>query len=311
MLKRELENLDDDILVLRNAGYTVVVDPQGSRKDFLDALYGTPEGAEGLQPAGIYWSAHGLEDGSIQTCDGAVVKIEEVETARVVPSLRMLVLAACYVGARARSWRKRLGGHPLVVGWGQPVTLERAIEFLQNRPDVHTDLDDLIARYMVADTAIPHEVEASVVDDAASRGWKGDVPERVRTAAHRLGAMWRVEDNRVELLVPLENNRKHVVSAFLVDATEPFAAGEVLVGVEGEVGELSAIVDLPTLFSGRGAPGFTRVALVKGPTDAPRIVVQGFLPAHRASEQDLTALIFEAAHHADLLERRIFGGDMR
>jgi len=311
MMKRELEHLDDDIEVLRRAGYTVVVDQQGSRKDFFDALYGAPEGAEGLQPAGIYWSAHGLDDGSIQTCDGSVVKIDEVETARVVPSLRMMILAACYVGARAKSWRRRLGGRPLVVGWGQPVTLERAVEFLQPRADVHTDLDDLIARYLVSDTAIPAEVEANVGEDATSRGWRGDVPERVRTAAHRLSALWRVEQNRVELLVPLEGDRKHVVSVFLCDAVEPFAAGEVLLGVEAEVGEISAVVDLPTLFAGRGTPGFTRIALVKGEADSPRIVVQGFLPAHRASDQDLTSLIFEAAAHADLLERRIFGGDHR
>jgi hypothetical protein len=311
MMKRELEHLDDDIAVLRSAGYTVVVDAQASRKDFFDALYGTAEGAEGLQPAGIYWSAHGLPDGSIQTCDGAVVRIDEVETERVSSSLRMMILAACYVGARARTWRKRLGGRPLVVGWGQPVTMERAVEFLQPRADVHTDLDDLIARYLVQDTAIPCEVEASVVDDAASRGWLGDVPERVRTAAHRLQALWRVEQNRVELLVPLENNRRHVSSVFLCDALEPFSAGEVLLGVEAEVGELSSVVDLPTLFSGRGTPGYTRVALVKGKADAPRIVVQGFLPAHRASDHDVTSLIFEASSHADLLERRIFGGDLR
>ena len=311
MMKRELEHLDDDILVLRNAGYTVVVDQQASRQDFFDALYGTAEGATGLLPAGLYWSAHGLEDGSIQTCDGAVVAIDEVQTERVSPALRMLVLAACYVGARARSWRKRLGGHPLVVGWGQPVTLERAIEFLQPRADVHTDLDDLIARYIVQDTPIPREVDSALVDDAASRGWLGDVPERVRGAAHRLSALWRVEANRVELLVPLENERRHVASVFLCDAREPFSAGEVLLGVAAEVGELSAVVDLPTLFSGRGTPGYTRVSLVRGPADSPRIVVQGFLPAHRASEHDVTSLIFEAAAHADMLVRRIFGGDRR
>jgi hypothetical protein len=311
MMKRELDHLDDDILVLRNAGYTVVVDPQGSRQDFFDALYGKPEGADGLHPAGIYWSAHGLEDGSIQTCDGAVVKMDEVDTAKVAPSLRMVILAACYVGARARTWRKKLGGHPLVVGWGQPVTLERAVEFLQVRPDVHTDLDDLIARFFVQQSDIPADVEASVVEDASSRGWLGDAPERLRTVAHRLGALWRVETKNVRLQVPLEGGRRHIVSVFLVDAVEPFSTGEVLIGVEAEVGELSGVVDFATLFSGRGTPGFTRVALVRGTTDSPRIVVQGFLPAHRTSEQDLTSLVYEAAAYADVLERRIFGGDAR
>jgi hypothetical protein len=311
MLGRELEHLDDDIAALRNAGYTVVVDPQGSRKDFFDALYGQAEGAEGLAPAGIYWSAHGLEDGSIQTCDGSVVKIDEVQPARVPASLRMVVLAACYVGARARSWRRQLGGRPLVVGWGQPVTIERAVEFLQPRADVPTDLDDLLARFILQEAPIPPEVDAPVVEDAASRGWLGDVPERLRTVAHRLRALWALGPSKVMLKIPLESGRSHVVSVFLVDAMEPFATGDVLLGVEAEVGELSAVVDLATLLAGRGTPGFSRVALVKGPTDSPRIVVQGFLPAHRASEYDLTSLVYEAAAYADVLERRIFGGDAR
>ena len=35
MLKRELEQIDDDVETLRNAGYTVVVDSQATREDFI------------------------------------------------------------------------------------------------------------------------------------------------------------------------------------------------------------------------------------------------------------------------------------
>jgi hypothetical protein len=40
MLKRELEQIDDDIETLRNAGYTVVVDPQATREDFIGTVSG-------------------------------------------------------------------------------------------------------------------------------------------------------------------------------------------------------------------------------------------------------------------------------
>ena len=129
-LEKELKEIEDDIAVLRDAGYTVVVDPQATRQDLLDAVTGRGEGVEKLVPAGIYWSAHGSEDGSVQTCDGGFVRPDDLEPERVDPGLRLMIFASCYVGSRSRTWRKALGGRPMVVGWGRPVTIDRAVEFL-------------------------------------------------------------------------------------------------------------------------------------------------------------------------------------
>src|SRR4051794_5662845 len=51
MLGQELAQIDDDIATLCDAGYTVIVDPQGTKDDFLGMLYGSGEGAAGLVPA--------------------------------------------------------------------------------------------------------------------------------------------------------------------------------------------------------------------------------------------------------------------
>ena len=87
MLKREMEQIDDDVEVLRNAGYTVIVDPQASREDFTATLYseGAGEGVAGLIPAGFYWSAHGHSDGGIETCDGSLVHATTSTRARSTP----------------------------------------------------------------------------------------------------------------------------------------------------------------------------------------------------------------------------------
>jgi hypothetical protein len=48
MLAEELAHLDDDVAVLRGAGYTVVVDRQATRQDLREAV----AAERGLAPAG-------------------------------------------------------------------------------------------------------------------------------------------------------------------------------------------------------------------------------------------------------------------
>ncbi|HFE46014.1 MAG TPA: hypothetical protein ENJ18_11080 [Nannocystis exedens] len=313
MRDRELENIDDDIETLRNAGYTVVVDPEGTKEDFLQALRSEGEGAEGLAPAGILWSAHGYEDGAIETCDGGTIRPEDIDTARVSADLRLMIFSACYTGSRSTTWRKALGGKPLVVGWGRPVTITRAVDFLTPDPETDTDLDDLIERYLLKDTPLPGEATTSYSPLAAARGRIADLPERIERIANLLRAKWEEQEDRarLQLFVPLPGGRKQQVTAFVIDCAEPFNEGEPLLAIQSEVGELSAIVDPAMLLSGFGQPGYARVALVSSNTDMPNIVTQGFLPLSRVRDRDLAALIYQVASLGDALENRIFGGDMR
>ena len=311
MLKRELEQIDDDVETLRNAGYTVVVDPQATREDFIATVNGTGEGAAGLVPAGFYWSAHGNEDGSIECCDGGTVAPADVSADKLAAGLRLAIFGACYVGSRSRTWRNALGGKALVVGWGRPVTIDRAVDFLQPDPETTTDLDDLIQRWLLTDEPLPMDADepASLPASASSLGRVGPLAERIKVVAEMLGARYREHGSHIDLEVPLPEGRSHFVQAFLIDASDPFCEGEILFGVEASVGEMTALVTPSMLLAGVGRAGYGRVALVKSDTDMPRIVSQAFVPLARATDQDLAAQIYQTAAKADALEHAIFGGD--
>ncbi len=311
MIEREMAEIDDDIAVLREAGFTVVVDPQGSKQDFLQALYGEGEGVEGLTPAGIYWSAHGHEDGSIECCDASSVRPADVETARVSPGLKLMVFGACYTGSWARTWRAALGNRPLVVGWGRPVTIERAVDFLRRNPETDTDLDDLIARYLIQDLPVPPPTDVTRPEAAAQHGRKDEIRERLERVAGILAAQWREEERWCELSIPLPDRRHHVVRLFVTHATQEYSEGKALVGAEAEVGELTPVVQVEALLQGIAEPGYARVALVRGRADLPDIVVQGFIPLRHATDLEIASLAYQVAVTGDQLERDIFGGDRR
>lgn len=311
MLARELEHIDDDIEVLRRAGYTVVVDREAVREDFIATVTGEGEGAAGLVPAGLYWSAHGHADGGIECCDGALVRPGDVDPARVKDGLRLAIFGACYVGSRSRTWRTALAGRPLVVGWGQPVTIDRAVDFLQPSESTNTDLDDLIRRWLLTDDPIPVEADegAGLPEPASDAGRLGELAGRIQKIADMLGARWRERGGHYDVSVPLDGGRSQVVQAFLIDGTEPFCESEVLFGVEAAAGDATALVDLGLLFRGQGRAGYGRIALTKGGADVARIVVQSFTPFARATDQDLAAHVYRVALRADALEQQLYGGD--
>jgi len=290
-----------------------VLDEEATRKDFLGAVHGDAEGAHGLQTAGVFWLAHGHADGAIECSDGGVVRPGDVEAARVPSTLALVVFAACYTGSHAPAWRRALGGGPLVVGWGRPVTIDRAVEFLTPDEATETDLDDLIRRYLLEGAHVPEarEVRFSPLDPAAKAGRSSDLPKRLEGVVHMLRAETREIDGRLQLRVPLADGRMHVAEVFVVDGNEPFCEGELLLGVECDVGELTHVVDVPMLLSGVETSRLARVTLVRGEAEVPRIVTQGFVPLARVRDMDVAALVYQVCTYADTLERRIFGGDAR
>jgi hypothetical protein len=310
MLAQELAKIDDDVAVLREAGYTVVVDVQATREDLLEAVAGAGAGVEGLIPAGFYWSSHGGADGSLECCDGATVLPEDIDPATVSPGLRLAILGACYVGAYAPTWRTALGGHPLVAGWGRPVTLERAVDFLEEGRESDVGLDDLIERWLLTDAPVPVSPGTTGLPPAAALGGRtGKLKKRITAIAERLGADWAEYDNHYDVTVPLPDDRSHVVRVFLVDSAEPYSEGELLCGVEAEVGPTSALITPETLLAGSARPGYGRVALVAGETGVAQIVTQSFTPLAGATRKQLAAHCYQVALAADTLENAIFGGD--
>ncbi|GAB7036684.1 MULTISPECIES: caspase family protein [Catenuloplanes] len=309
MLAAELAEIDDDVAVLRGAGYTVVVDRQATREDLLDAVTG--RGLDGLVPAGVYWSSHGGTDGSLEACDGVRISPSDVDTAAVPAGLRLVIFGACYVGAYAPAWRAALGGHPLVAGWGRPVTLQRAVDFLEEGRESDIGLDDLIKAWLLTDSALPAPpADAGGLPPAAVLGGRiGRLRQRFPAVAERLGAGWAEHGNHLDVTVPLPGGRSHVVQVFLVDSTDPFSEGVTLCGMEADVGPVSPLVTPETLLGTAGGPGYGRVALVAGRTGVPQVVTQSFTPLIGTSGQQLAARCYQVARHADALEYTIFGID--
>ncbi|MEV6344395.1 hypothetical protein [Actinoplanes sp. NPDC051851] len=303
MLAEELAHIDDDVAVLRAAGYTVVVDRQATREDLTEAV--ADKGT-----AGLYWSGHGGADGRLQTCDGTLVGPADIDPATVTPGLRLVVLGACYVGAYAPAWRTAFGGFPLVAGWGRPVTLERAVDFLEAGPEPEIGLDDLIAHWLLTDAPIPAPSAPAGLAPAASTGGRTKgLARRIRPVTDRLGATWEQQDTHYTIMVPLPGGRTHLVRLFVVDGTDPFSEGVALCGVEAEVGPTSPLITPERLLTRTAFPGYGRIALVTGDTDVPKIVTQSFTPLAGTSSQQLAAHCFQVALHADTLERAIFGTD--
>lgn len=311
-VKAEIEQIEDDIAVLRNCGYTVVVDTQATSTDLFEALYGKGEGVVGLLPAGIYWSAHGDANGGLQTCEGSYVQPQQIETSKVQRSIKLMIFGACYLGAHAGRWRKALADLPLVVGWGQPVTLDRAVQFLKDQSQTSTNLANLLQRYLVEDKPVPPAFNPQSVSlEAKTYGRVGDLESKLPELMVRLGASWKPNKNTISLFVPLPESRFQIVDVFLTDSCQPSSEGETLFSVETLVGELTAVVTLNELFA-HLPPGYSRVTLVSQPeSPTPVIAIQGFLPYQRISLQDMTTLVFEVATVADSLEKRIFGTNMR
>lgn len=318
LFKEAREHIDDDVEELRKVGYTCVVDEEAVHDDFTTALYGTGEDTQGLAPAGIFWLAHGHDDGAIECSDGGAVQPADIESEKVHADLKLVVFAACYTGSCSRTWRKALGGRPLVVGWGRPVTIDRAVDFLTPKDESDTDLDDLIRRYLLSDTPVPAamEVRHSPLASAASAGRAGDLSKRLEGVVAILHAkvLPKKDDTGVDLDIPLgtdEQGRKrwHRCKVFIVDGNEPFCEGETILGVECDVGEITSVVDAQMLLSGIEANRYARATLVQSDKDMPNIVTQGFLPLSRVRDMDVAAMIFQTCQYADVLEHRIFGGD--
>ena len=308
MLAQELAQINDDVETLCEAGYTVVVDPQSTRDDFIATVSGKGAGADGLVPAGFYWSAHGGADGSVECSDGDEIRPQDLAPESVSPELRLAIFGACYVGAYSRTWRRALGGRALVVGWGRPVTIERAVDFLEPDSTTTTDLDDLLRRWLLTDAALPVDAPQSALPAPSSAAGRiGALAERVPQIAAMLNAPWHECGSFLHVEVPLPGRHKHLVEVFLLDGVEPFSEGELLCGVEAGVGEISALVTPEMLVAGVANPGFGRVALVASETDMPRMITQSFVSYANATDQQLAAHFYQVAARADVLENAIFG----
>ncbi|MCB9558290.1 MAG: hypothetical protein H6707_19390 [Deltaproteobacteria bacterium] len=308
MLKRELAAIQDDIEVLRKAGYTVVIDKQATRATLRQTLAGAQE----APAAGIYWSAHGNPDGSVETSDGKRIRPDDIDPERVRSELRLFIMSACYSAARSRAWRDALGGRALVVGWGRPVTIDRAVDFLTPRDDTDNDLDDLIRRYLLERQEPPAPADEASEEAVSSYGEIEKLKALAPSIAEALRSPWREKEDEklLQINVALESGRTQIVNICVVQSLQPFTEGQPLFAVEAGVGELTSTIDINGLLGGFATPGAARLALTRGKTRVPLLVVQGFIALESSSLEQMAGVVLEVAKRADDLEHRMFGGDV-
>ena len=151
MRSNEIDHIGDDVAALRAAGYRVLVDLHGDLTTLTDALQGTHPDASGLKAAGVYWSGHGDADGTIQTHEGLWIAPEQIppEVAQR-GHVKLFVMSACDAGNHAPRWQRAMGAQAQIIGWGAPITIARAVEFLVPDEANAKGLDDLLARHLGA-----------------------------------------------------------------------------------------------------------------------------------------------------------------
>jgi hypothetical protein len=149
MRMTDIDHLGDDVAALRAAGYRVVVDLHGDLEVLNAALTGAHPEAGGAQTAGVFWSGHGDDDGTIATHEGGWIGPEQI--APEVPqkgTVKLFVMSACHAGNHVPRWQKALGAQAQIIGWGAPITNERAIEFLVPDDKNAKGFDDLLEKHL-------------------------------------------------------------------------------------------------------------------------------------------------------------------
>lgn len=142
MRAKEDPHLVDDIQKLRANGYTVIVDPSGSKAEMKTAV-------ENQNTAGIYWTGHGYSDGDVQTSDGGFMSPSDFDAAKASKNLRFCVFQSCNTGVTESDWEKALGTD--VRAWNRTTSTSEANDFATPDSEVYEavfgdteELDDLI-----------------------------------------------------------------------------------------------------------------------------------------------------------------------
>jgi hypothetical protein len=149
MRMTDIDHIGDDVAALRAAGFRVVVDLHADLESLNAALAGTHPEAGGAPAAGVFWSGHGDDDGTIATHEGGWIAPEQiVPEAAQKGTVKLFVMSACHAGNHVPRWQKALGPQAQIIGWGAPITNQRAIEFLVPDDKNAKGFDDLLEKHL-------------------------------------------------------------------------------------------------------------------------------------------------------------------
>lgn len=344
MRDREIEHLGDDVAALRAAGARVFVELHGTHEALDAALCSRHPANRGSDTIGVLWSGHGAEDGSLSCHDDSEVAPENLSSeVAELGHVRLYVMSACWVGEHTSRWQKALGPQALVLGWGRPVTLQRAMEFMTPDENSSKDLDDLLLKHLgvrrVEDdgplTALQELAALHRADQAESSGDEsedsegegedetdeGDEEESdayemedfepfMDKVAEELGTTGSLEDDCYTLQVDVtpeeegaESDRTHVVS--VRTCTFP----EDTVRLSATVGTYTDALDLPAALRALAETQLGRLEMMRMDDGTDFMSVEAKLYRRGLTPEDFAWVVQMVADAADKMEDIFFGSD--
>jgi hypothetical protein len=320
MRSTDLERIGDDVAAMRAAGYRVVVDLHGDLAALDAALRAAHHDAPGLAAAGVYWSGHGNEDGSIEAHDGTRISPEQISPeAAQRASPRLFVMSACYAGGHADRWKKALGPQANVIGWGAPISNARAMSFLVHDDQSSKGFDVLLARTLgvtrVADDGPLVEVlELSRKHEDRVALLSLSFDELVKAAHERLKCpMDRAKTGEAYFTVRTPPSKEAPQRARAqVVRSAAVGAGGAWIHISSLVGPYTDALDLPAAMRIVATAVHVRVGLSKiTPPGKEFVVVETLFRRRRLDPMTFANNLSMVGAYADRLEDLFFGTDQR
>lgn len=321
MRATDIDHIGDDVAALRAAGYRVIVDLHGDLDILNSALLGSHPDAGGAPTAGVFWGGHGDDDGTIGTHEGGWIAPEQIE-AEVAQkgTVKLFVMSACHQGNHVPRWQKALGQQAQIIGWGAPITNERAIEFLVPDDANAKGFDDLLEKHLgvrrvaadgplveVRDLARKHEDRVAML--------LLGLDELVKEATKRLKCKCEKGKNSdayyMEVRTPASKDYPDKPRSQVVRVST-MGVGDAWIHVSSLVGPYSDALDLARGLRAVAGAIHVRVALVKLNPDEPEfIIVETILRRRRLDPYTFANNVSTIGMYADKLEDMYFGSDKR
>lgn len=319
MRQVELGHLGDDVAALRAAGFRVYVDLLADADRLGAALRDEqPDGAR-ASTAGIFWAGHGVADGSLVDWEGRV--FGPAALSRVTappPALKLFVMSACYGGSSAATWKKVVGERAKILGWGAPVTAQRAADFLRQDEATSKGFDD----FLKSDLGVVPVTKEGPLEDAVALGEAltkrllGVVPtfERLIELAGTYTARKPVKlerDGSYHFLVPIVVDRPDGKKVSRAQNVFVMPKGDyVLVG--SSIGPYSDIIDLARGLRASLQYSYARMIVTPPGKDGTSFMfIESWSSLRALRPPSLYNIIVGVGVLADLLEDIYFGADVR
>jgi hypothetical protein len=319
MRMTDIEHLGDDVAALRAAGIRVVVDLHGDADGLNAALSGKHPEAEGAEPAGVFWSSHGDDDGSLQDYEGNRIKPDMISAeATQRAAVTLFVMSACYVGGAVERWKKALGKQANIIGWGAPITNTRAIDFLTPDAESSKDFDDLLLRHLnvrrVAEDGALDEVKALAEQhEAKTAALLLSFDDLVDGVDKRAKNLLKSQGKNAIFLV-LTPPSKDRPDKLRTQAVRVYAIGtsDVFIVVSSLVGPYSDALDLSRAIRMLDAVMGLRLTLSKlGAESTEFVLIESIHRRRRLDPLTLSRSITSVGIFADRIEDLFFGSDER